>query len=116
MFRRRKSRHLTRFATLFLGLQMHLLWVAVVHSHEPQEGIPGAQAAFHETRDVGSPLANGSHYCVVCQIVRQSAVRPAVVHPIPMPAAVMRVGSGSLSSNFDSRRPASMYGRAPPLS
>jgi hypothetical protein len=115
MFRRRNSWPLKGFAALFLGLQLHLLWVAVVHSHEPQEGVPGTQAAFHTTRDAGSPLANGSHYCVVCQIVRQSAVRPAVAHPAPMAAGVVRVRPGFSSATLDSRQPSPIYGRAPPL-
>jgi hypothetical protein len=115
MFRRRKSWHLKGFAAFFLGLQMHLLWVAVVHSHESQDSVPGAQAAFHDTRDIGSPLAAGSHYCVVCQIVRQNAVRPAVAHPAPMPVAVMRLRPGFSSADFDSQKPTPTYSRAPPF-
>jgi len=102
-------------AGLLLALQMHLLWVAVVHSHELPEGLPGAQSAFHETHDSGSPLATGSHYCVVCQIVRQSAVLPAVAHPTPKPAGVTRFGPGLSPADFESIHTAPIYGRAPPL-
>ncbi len=115
MSRIAKHTFLRRVALLLLVLQMHLLWVAVVHSHESPEDPPGAQSSLHENSNGGSASTAGSHYCVVCQIVRQGAIRPAVAHLAPRPATLIRLRPGFAATDIDSRRPAPTYGRAPPL-
>ncbi len=109
------SRFLKRVGIVLLTLQMHLLWVAVLHSHEFSEAMPASQGARRQTQDPDLPVAAKSHYCVVCQIVRQSAVRPALAAPVPPSIALTSLGLSSSSDKTNSQLPPSIHGRAPPL-
>src|SRR5437899_7879881 len=109
------SRFLKRVGIVLLSLQMHLLWVAVLHSHEFSEAMPAPQSTRGQTQDPDLPAAAKSHYCVVCQIVRQSAVRPALAAPVPPSVALTRLGLGASPGQVNSQLPPSIRGRAPPL-
>ncbi|PYV34925.1 MAG: hypothetical protein DMG22_04315 [Acidobacteria bacterium] len=110
-----KPRFLKHVAILLLTLQMQLLWVAVLHSHELPDGIPAPQSALRQTQNPDLPAPAKSHYCVVCQIVRQSAVRPALAAPVPPSVALTRLGLGASPGQVNSQLPPSIRGRAPPL-
>jgi hypothetical protein len=95
-------------------LQVHLVWVAILHHHgetatrwhAPWVSGCGAQP---------SPAAGNSLPCTACQIVRHSAVQPATATAVFQPVVSVYLALCLTHNNYGSLQPASTYGRAPPL-
>ena len=61
------------------------------------------------------PAGHGKTPCVVCQIIRQNAVRPGVIAAAPQPFSAFTFLTFAPSRGFHSYRPCVANGRAPPL-
>ncbi len=95
--------------------QVHLLWVAVLHRHEAVT-VPVGATTVREVARHPQPAVESGVLCTACQIVRQSAARPAAGTPTPEPAAAVSLRPVVPSNEFYSYERTVVYGRAPPAS
>jgi hypothetical protein len=100
---------------LLMATQFQLLWMAVFHWREYQVPLTG-QLTFLQTNREAVPFGHGKDPCVVCQIVRQNAVRPSVGAPLQQPRSAVYFRQAVPAQDFHSFRPMVPNGRAPPLS
>jgi hypothetical protein len=97
--------------------QFQLLWMAVFHWNENL--LPGVAVCTLAVQDGSSHTPPASHSkspCVVCQIVRQNAVRPGVGVAMPQPFSAVYFHPLAASQGIHSYQPHVANGRAPPLS
>jgi hypothetical protein len=95
-------------------LQVHFLWVAVLHHHE----VIFSASAGNVVRSAWvqqQPMADSAVFCTACQIVRNNAVRPAVAVPAPRPDLFLPLRPANRTNGLESYQPAVSYARAPPL-
>jgi|ERR1035441_7609389 hypothetical protein len=95
-------------------LQVHLLWIVMFHRHGE------TPAPWHtDSVQVGgtqqSPAAESTLVCTACQIVRNSAIRPATAAPLFSAALAVALSPRSAISQYHSLLPVIWYGRAPPI-
>jgi hypothetical protein len=95
-------------------LQVHLLWVSVLHHHEMVFS-PSAGNVVRTAPVQQPPLADSAVFCTACQVVRQNAVRPAVAAAAPRPNLFLPLHPANRTSGLESYQPAVSYARAPPL-
>lgn len=103
--------------TSLLLTQLQLLWMAAFHWNE--EPLPTTACIFTVQEDSRQavPSGQGKNPCVVCQIVRQNAVRPGIGTPMPQPVNRRVYFRPAVPSRgFYSYQPNVANGRAPPLS
>ena len=114
------NRRWWRGATVWLlaVLQLHLLLVLVLHHHV----LPGIALEFSSTpTTVGQagrqsqPVGGEQGYCEACQILRHSAVRPALGSPTPHRSSVAPLLPSLSAAVVFSSQSSPWYGRAPPL-
>ena len=114
-----------RTVTIWIVLfaQVHLLLIVVLHRHETFSWPKGAPASQRASLCVlwcrallqAPATSDNTPLCAACQIVRLSAVRPAVgiVADTPMDSAIL--ANQNLLRCLTSFPPGALYGRAPPL-
>jgi hypothetical protein len=95
-------------------LQVHLLCITIFHRHEETQ-VPWHIHCIHEGESQQSPSVESSVLCTACQIVRNSAFRPAAVAPLLSAALTVALPQRTATSHYHSLRPAIWYGRAPPV-
>ena len=116
MRNREHLRFLRGVASGLLFLQLNLLWTSALHHHDQDDWVAGrSPAAWSRTQEHPNQNLSSLAPCPVCQIVRLSAVRPAVVHPTPEPAKYRYFNLDLPAILPQSHSPAVVYGRAPPL-
>lgn len=106
-------------AVLLGGLlltQIQLLWIAAFHWNEEQYPSVSRTETVRDSRGLPAPLSHGKTPCVVCQIVRQNAMRPGVGAPTPQLFSAVAHQAPLTSSIFHSHDRNVANGRAPPLS
>jgi hypothetical protein len=96
--------------------QFELLWMAVFHWNEEPLPVPACTATLRESSRRAAPFDHSAIPCVVCQIVRQNAVRPSAGTPAPQPVTAVWFQLAVPSDVFHSIQPHVANGRAPPLS
>ncbi|MGH9830424.1 MAG: hypothetical protein ACREDR_45030 [Blastocatellia bacterium] len=110
-----KRKLLRTVATCLLALQVNLLWIAGLHHHDEWMGLLGQAQSVQQGGSHTLPAEEAALFCPICQIVRQSAARPATVSS----AAALRASISRLlvltSSSVHPHFPVVSYGRAPPL-
>jgi peptidoglycan/LPS O-acetylase OafA/YrhL len=95
-------------------LQVHLLCIIMFHRHN-ETTVPWHIHCIHVGGSQQSPSVESSVLCTACQIVRNSAIRPATVVPLLSAALMVALPQGAAASQYHSPRPAIWYGRAPPV-
>ena len=100
-------------ACLFLS-QAQLLWLAEFHWYEHSYPALAARSAVDNGSRRGLPSHPSETPCVVCQIVRQNAVRPGLVALAPRPVTTAPLRPAALFAFHSSFQPLIVYGRAPP--
>jgi hypothetical protein len=95
--------------------QFQLLWLAAFHWQEDPFPAVNCALAVRSADDLGSPSSYGKTPCVVCQIVRQNAIRPAVIAPTPRPLSAFSFLPLASSQGFHFYRSHVANDRAPPL-
>lgn len=101
-------------ATCLLVLQVNLLWIAGLHHHDEWVGLGGQAQSVRRGGSHTLPAEEAALFCPVCQIVRQSAARPATVSSAPALRASISRPLVLASTSFHSYFPVVAYGRAPP--
>ena len=110
---RRFKRGMAPYALVLL--QFHLLCIIMLHRHNETQ-VPWHIHCIHVGGSQQSPSVESSVLCTACQIVRNSAIRPATVVPLLCAELTVEVAQGTATSQYHSLRPAIWYGRAPPCS
>jgi hypothetical protein len=90
--------------------------MAEFHWNEEALPAPACTEAVREGSRRAAPSDHGKNPCVVCQIVRQNAVRPSTGTPAPQPFTSVWFQIAAPSNIFHSIQPHVANGRAPPLS
>ena len=106
-------------AALLGGLlltQIQLLWIAAFHWNEDLFPSITRTQIVRDGRGQTLPSPHGKNPCVVCQIVRQSAMRPGVGAPTPQLFSAVAYQAPLTSQGFHSFDRNVSNGRAPPLS
>lgn len=100
-----------------LLLQLSLLTISGFHFHD-EGALPnrGAPAAVHAAPASHLPGTSDWILCPVCQIMRLSAARPALASASRQSLSYSFFALGRVPVYCLSLRPATIYGRAPPLS
>src|SRR5579872_1495432 len=99
-----------------LLLQLNLLGISALHHHDEDDWVAGnSSPACSRAQEHAKQNLSDLAPCPVCQIVRLSAVRPAVVQPTPEPAQRHYFALDLPTVLPYSPSPAAAYGRAPPL-
>ncbi|HEY6291034.1 MAG TPA: hypothetical protein VI455_05655 [Terriglobia bacterium] len=95
---------------------MSLLTVSGFHDHNGA-GLVNRNAAStaRGAPPFEAPAASDWMLCPVCQIMRLGAARPALMSASPHPVTYCFFAVSRVPVYFLSRRPAAIYGRAPPL-
>src|SRR5579859_3355031 len=100
-----------------LLLQLSLLTISGFHFHDegalPNSGTP---AAVRTAPASHVPASSDWVLCPVCQIMRLSAARPALASASRQSLTYSFFAFGRIPVHCLSLRPATIYGRAPPLS
>ena len=97
-----------------MALQVHLLLVAVLH-HHGTGGLPQSRVVLRADHHASTPRVDTGLVCTACQIVRHSAVRPAVTAPLPELAAATPMPRVFAASPYRFQQNRVANGRAPPL-
>ncbi len=100
-------------ACLFLS-QAQLLWLAGLHWYEHSYPPLPAPTAVDNGSRRGLPVHPSEAPCVVCQIVRQNAVRPGLAALAPRPITTAPWRPVELRDVHSVYHPLIAYGRAPP--
>jgi hypothetical protein len=95
--------------------QFQLLWMAAFHWREDLLPAAACTLAIRDAGHLAFPAGHGKTPCVVCQIIRQNAVRPGVIAPAPQLFSAFTFLTFAPSRGFHSYRPRVANGRAPPL-
>jgi hypothetical protein len=106
-----------RFATTWFlaAMQVHLLMVLVLHHHAIPDIVPETSPAkVGQTNQHSQPLEGQQTYCTACQILRHSAVRPALVGPAPRCAVAATLFAVCRINKVLSNQPTTLCGRSPP--
>ena len=106
-------------AALLGGLlltQIQLLWIAAIHWNEDKYPSASRMETVRDGRGQPAPSPHDNSPCVVCQIVRQNAMRPGVGAPTPQLFSAVAYEAPLTSSVFHSFDRNVSNGRAPPLS
>ncbi len=97
-----------------MALQVHLLLVAVLH-HHGKGVVPRSVAVLGTDHHASLPSVDSGLLCTACQIVRHSAVRPALTAPLPELAAATPLPRAFAPSPYRFLQYRAANGRAPPL-
>jgi hypothetical protein len=108
-----KTFRTTVLACLFLS-QAQLLWLAELHWYEESWPTPACRSLVDNGNRRGLPLREHQGSCVVCQIVRQNAVRPGLVALVSRPVTSEPMRAITVRSFHSTFQPLITYGRAPP--
>lgn len=105
-----------RDATIWLlaAMQVHLLLVLVLHHHVIPNIASGASTQVGQSHHGTQPLENEQSYCTACQIVRHSAVRPALGSPMPECTIATTFLAVCRIDRIPSNQPIALTGRSPP--
>jgi hypothetical protein len=105
----------TALVACLLLTQLQLLWLAAFHWRENQFPTINCALTLLDGGKQASPASHGKTPCAVCQIVRQNAVRPGIIAPVPQPFSACSFLPLAPLQGFHSFRPHVANGRAPPL-
>lgn len=95
-------------------MQVHLLLVLVLHHHVIPDILPESSAKVGQTHRDSQPLEGKQTYCTACQILRHSAVRPALGRPAPECATAATFIAACRINKVLSNQPIALTGRSPP--
>ena len=96
--------------------QLQLLWMVNLHWNEEKLPSAACQRVVRGTEKETEPFDQNKSPCIVCQIVRQNAVRPSTASPMPQLSMVVWFQSVIFPEGFLPFQPSVASGRGPPLS
>lgn len=95
-------------------MQVHLLLVLVLHHHVIPDVTSESSAEVGQSHHRSQPLEGGQSYCTACQILRHSAVRPALGSPTPECTIATALLAVCRINRILSNQPIALTGRSPP--
>jgi hypothetical protein len=108
---RRIHRGIAPYALVLL--QVHLLWIVMFHRHGEMP-MPWRTDSIQVGDGQPSPAVESTLLCTACQIVRNSALRPATAAPLLFASRDVGLPQRVTISHYNALRPAISSGRAPP--
>ncbi|HVA00346.1 MAG TPA: hypothetical protein VMV34_01700 [Terriglobia bacterium] len=108
----RSWRHATTW--LLAAMQVHLLLVLVLHHHAIPDISFESSALVGQAHRHPQPLEGQQTYCTACQILRHSAVRPALGSPTPECTMAATLIAVCRINKILSNQPIARTGRSPP--
>ena len=103
---------------LLVVMQLQLLVILVLHHHVLPRialDLSTAPTSIAPPGRHSRPTSREQGYCPACQILRHSAVRPALGNPTPYRSSVAPLLASCTANVVFPVRPSGRYGRAPPL-
>ncbi len=96
-------------------MQVHLLLVLILHHHAVPNISSDSSVKVGKDSRHSQPLEGKQTYCTACQILRHSAVRPALPNPAPECTTAATWIPVFHVNEILSNQPIALTGRSPPL-